>query len=134
MTDTIEQTLYQAATQFIETRYPTGWGGAAAVRLANGEILTSVSPEVHNDALALYMEVGALLEAYKREQNVTHSLCLYRESEGADFRVLTPCGICQERLIYWGETVKVAISNPDNALIFTELKKLMPHHWSQVNN
>ena len=28
----IEKDLYDAAVQLIETRYPTGWGGAAAVR------------------------------------------------------------------------------------------------------
>jgi hypothetical protein len=40
----IEQKLYQAAKEFIEKRYPTGWGGAAAMYTNTGEILTSVSP------------------------------------------------------------------------------------------
>jgi cytidine deaminase len=129
----IELELYNAAKQLIETRYPKGWGGAAAIRIEDETMLTSVSPEVNNDALSLCMEVGALLEANKRNQKVTHSICLYRESETSELVILTPCGICQERLIHWGTEVQVAISNPQNALTFIPLKQLLPHHWSQVN-
>ena len=129
----IEQELLNSAKELIESRYPVGFGGAASVRLKDGRILTSVAPEVENDALSLCMEVGALLEANKLNVPVTHSLCLCRESEADDFMLLSPCGICQERLIYWGPDVLVAISNPGNAIKFVPLKQLMPHHWSQVN-
>ncbi|MGH1472264.1 MAG: cytidine deaminase [Cellvibrionaceae bacterium] len=128
-----EKQLYNAAKQIIEERYPAGWGGAAAIRVADGTILTSVSPEVGNDALSLCMEVGALLEANKLNQSVTHSLCIYRESENSECIILTPCGICQERLIVWGKDVQVAISNSENILQFLSLNQLMPYHWSQVN-
>ena len=97
----IEKDLYDAAVQLIETRYPTGWGGAAAVRTRSGKILTSVAPDVKNDALSLCMEVGAYLEAHKLDEAVTHSLCICREDENGDFLVLSPCGICQERLVHW---------------------------------
>lgn len=30
----IEETLYRSAVELIERRYPTGWGGTAAMRLA----------------------------------------------------------------------------------------------------
>jgi cytidine deaminase len=130
----IEQQLYTSAKKLIEERYLKGCGGAAAVRIQDGTILTSVAPEVVNEALSLCIEVGALLEANKRNQSVTHSLCIYRENEKSDYIILTPCGICQERLIYWGSNVQVAISNPKNELIFKPLGELMPHHWSQVND
>ncbi|EGX7690558.1 cytidine deaminase [Vibrio parahaemolyticus] len=129
----IEKDLYDAAVQLIETRYPTGWGGAAAVRTRTGKILTSVAPDVKNDALSLCMEVGAYLEAHKLDEAVTHSLCICREDENGDFLVLSPCGICQERLVHWGGDVKAAISNENNKLVFKPIRELMPHHWSLVN-
>ncbi|ENY5168578.1 TPA: cytidine deaminase [Vibrio parahaemolyticus] len=119
----IEKDLYDAAVQLIETRYPTGWGGAAAVRTRSGKILTSVAPDVKNDALSLCMEVGAYLEAHKLDEAVTHSLCICREDENGDFLVLSPCGICQERLVHWGGDVKAAISNENNKLVFKTIRE-----------
>ncbi|WBA13770.1 cytidine deaminase [Salinivibrio proteolyticus] len=130
----IEQSLYDAALALLQTRYPTGWGGAAAVRLASGDIVTSVAPDVKNDALSLCMEVGAYLEAHKRHEVVTHSLCLCREDEHSQVLILSPCGVCQERLVHWGGDVKAAISTPDNQLVFKTVRELMPHHWSLVND
>ena len=130
---TIEEVLYQAAVQLIESRYPQGWGGAAALRTASGKILTSVAPDTKNDALALCMEVGACLEAHKLNEAITHSLCICREDEDSDYLILTPCGICQERLVHWGGDVQVGVTNPNNALIFKSLRELQPYHWSAVN-
>ncbi|MDO6706002.1 cytidine deaminase [Photobacterium sp. 1_MG-2023] len=129
----IEKDLYDAAIQLIQTRYPTGWGGAAAVRTASGKILTSIAPDIKNDALSLCMEVGAYLEAHKLNDAVTHSLCLCREDEKSAFMVLSPCGICQERLVHWGGDVQAAITTLGNELVFKTIRELMPHHWSLVN-
>ncbi len=131
--ENIEQQLYQAALDLINTRYPNGWGGAAAVRTRSGKILTSVAPDVKNDALSLCMEVGAYLEAHKLNEEVTHSLCLCREDEHGEILILSPCGVCQERLVHWGGDVQAAISNPGNKLVFKTIRELMPHHWSLVN-
>ncbi|WP_217523271.1 cytidine deaminase, partial [Vibrio metschnikovii] len=125
--ESIEKDLYDAAAQLIEKRYPTGWGGAAAVRTQSGKILTSVAPVVKNDALSLCMEVGAYLEAHKLNEVVTHSLCICREDEDGEFLVLSPCGICQERLVHWGGDVRAAISTEKNELVFKTLRELMPH-------
>ncbi len=129
----IESDLYNAAADFIQRRYPNGWGGAAAVRTETGRIILSVAPDTKNDALALCMEVGAYLEAHKFNEAVTHSLCIYREDECSPFRVLTPCGICQERLVHWGGSVLAAVTNPQNELKFVPVRELQPHHWSRVN-
>jgi cytidine deaminase len=131
--DNIEKELYQAAVELVKVRYPSDWGGAAAVRTESGKILTSIAPDIKNDALSLCMEVGAYLEAHKLNERVTHSLCLCRESENDEFLILSPCGVCQERLVYWGGDVKAAITTPDNALVFKTIRELMPHHWSLVN-
>ena len=75
------------------------------------------------------METGAILEAHKFNTKVTHSICVAREDETSKFVVLTPCGVCQERLFYWGENVKAAITNADGELIFKSLKEIQPYHW-----
>lgn len=129
----IEMDLYNSAVELIQNRYPRGWGGAAAVRTSTGRILTSVAPDTKNDALALCMEVGAYLEVHKLEEAVTHSLCIYRDNEDSHFKILTPCGICQERLVHWGGNVLAAVTNPENKLIFTSVRELQPFHWSGVN-
>ncbi|EHH1032927.1 cytidine deaminase [Vibrio parahaemolyticus] len=131
--DNIEKELYQAAIELVNMRYPSGWGGAAAVRTESGKILTSIAPDTKNDALSLCMEVGAYLEAHKLNERVTHSLCLCRENENDEFLILSPCGVCQERLVHWGGDVKAAITTLDNALVFKPIRELMPHHWSLVN-
>ncbi|WP_109315694.1 cytidine deaminase [Pseudovibrio ascidiaceicola] len=130
---TIEHTLFEEAKLLIERRYPTGWSGAASIRTESGKILTSIAPDTKNDGLSLCMEVGAILEAHKLDVVVTHSLCICREDENSTFVILTPCGICQERLVHWGGDVKAAISNSENELIFKNLRDLQPHHWSIVN-
>ncbi|ELB2788981.1 cytidine deaminase [Vibrio parahaemolyticus] len=131
--DNIEKELYQAAIELVNMRYPSGWGGAAAVRTESGKILTSIAPDTKNDALSLCMEVGAYLEAHKLNERVTHSLCLCRENENDEFLILSPCGVCQERLVHWGGGVKAAITTSENALVFKTIRELMPHHWSLVN-
>jgi cytidine deaminase len=128
-----ETLLYKAAAELIEKRYPQGWGGAAAVMTASGKVLTSVAPDTRNDALSLCMEVGAYLEAHKLNDSVTHSLCLYRDDEEAEFIVLSPCGVCRERLAHWGGGTLAAVTNAENRLIFKPIRELLPYHWEAVN-
>lgn len=131
---TIEERLYQAAVDLIHTRYPTDWGGAAAMYTEDGHILTSVAPEVINASTELCIETGAILEAHKLNTKITHTICVVRENVEADFTILTPCGVCQERLFYWGENVKAAITNPNGQLIYKTLKEIQPYHWFQAYN
>ena len=46
----------------------------------------------------------------------TRCLCVVRDDEHSPFKVLSPCGVCQERLRYWGAEVKVGVTTPDGAL------------------
>lgn len=75
----IEQALFEAAVQLIQKRYPTGWGGAAAMYTEDGTILTSVAPEVLNASTELCMETGAICEAHKLQKVVTHTICVVRD-------------------------------------------------------
>lgn len=126
----IEKQLYESAISLLKSRYPKGWGGAAAVALGDGTILTSVAPEVINASTELCMETGAILEAHKLNKKITHSICITRDDENSVFKILSPCGVCQERLFYWGPNVKVAVTLPGNELVFKTLAEVQPYHWT----
>ncbi|MFJ7738877.1 cytidine deaminase [Lysinibacillus sp. NPDC097287] len=125
----IENRLYEAAVQLVIQRYPKGWGGAAALYTEDKKILTSVAPEVVNASTELCMETGAILEAHKLNTRITHSICVARDDENSVFKILSPCGVCQERLFYWGSNVKAAVSNKENILVYKTLKEIQPYHW-----
>lgn len=124
--------MFDLAAELIEKRYPVGWGGAGVVRTESGNYYTSVSIETANASAILCIETGAMLEAHKYNEKVTHCLCLVRNDEKSPFKVLSPCGICQERLRFWGENVKVAVTTGDGTLKFVRLNKLQPYHWTNA--
>ncbi len=128
----IERELYKRAAELIERRYPTGWGGAAVVRTENGKFYTSVSIECANASAALCIETGAMLEAHKFNERVTHCLCLVRDDEISWFKILSLCGICQERLRFWGDDVQSAVTTEDNSPVFVSLGELQPYHWTKA--
>lgn len=125
----IENKMYLLAVDLIKKRYPKGWGGAAVIRTEEDDYYTSVAIEVENESAALCIETGAICEAHKYNKKVTHCLCVVRDDENSDFKVLTPCGICQERLNYWTGNVLVGVTNKENDLKFVALKELQPYHW-----
>ena len=59
-------------------------------------------------------------------------MCLIRDNENPPYRVLSPCGICQERLRYWGEDVQVAVTTKEEKIRFVELRELQPYHWTKA--
>lgn len=128
----IEQEMYRRATELIQKRYPKGWGGAAVVHSEDDQYFTSVSIETANSSVDLCIEVGAMCEAHKYNVRVTHCLCVVRDDENSTFKVLSPCGVCQERLRFWGVNVKVGVTTPDNILKFVTLKELQPYHWTNA--
>ena len=133
MTDTdLGKIMIEKARDFIDKRYPNGWGGCAVMYTQEGEFLISVYLDSHNSAAELCMETGAMCEAQKYNYTITHSLCVSREKESEELKILTPCGICQERLRYWGGGVKVAVSNPQNAIIFKSLNEISIHYWREA--
>jgi len=129
---TVEKILYHTAVEFIEQRYPAGWGGAAVIHTEDDRYLISVAPEVLNASAELCIETGAICEAHKFNVRVTHCICVVRDDENSPFKVLTPCGICQERLRYWGEDVLVGVTNEAQALRFVPLGELMPYYWGKA--
>lgn len=126
----IEKEMFDKAVDFLVERYGENKaGGVAVLRIENGEYLISVWPECDNSSADLCAETGAICEAHKLNLKVTHSLCVCRQKDGNPYEILSPCGICQERLFYWGKDVKCAISTKDNRVIFKTLAELQPYHW-----
>ena len=128
----IEQTLYNAAVDFIKNRYPTGWGGAAVIHTDDNRFLISVAIDVFNASAELCIETGAICEAHKWNVGVTHCICVVRDDEHSEFKVLTPCGICQERLRFWGKDVMVGVTTNDKSLKYVSLGELMPYYWGKA--
>ncbi|UXS67773.1 cytidine deaminase [Staphylococcus chromogenes] len=128
----IEQKLYEEAKNLIINRYPKGWGGAAAMYSKKNKIYTSVAPEIINASTALCIETGAILEAHKYDDVITHTICVVRDDEYSHFKILTPCGTCQERLAYWGNKIKVAVTHEGNEIKYIMLKELQPFHWTNA--
>ena len=128
----IEQEMYRRAVEFIPQRYPKGWGGVAIIHTLDARYFTTVAIQTPNPSPNLCIEVGAITEAHKYDVAVTHCLCVIREDENSPFKILSPCGLCQERLRFWGVDVKVAITTADNVLQFLSLKELQPYHWTQA--
>jgi cytidine deaminase len=130
----VDQDLCDAAVELAAARYPAGWGGAAAMYTADGRILTSVYVETPNSGSELCMETGSICEAHKLGVAITASVCVSRESEDEPFLILSPCGICQERLAFWGGDVHVAVPHPDDPRKWQSkpLRKVQPYYWRKA--
>ena len=128
----IEQKMFNLAVELISKRYPKGWGGAGVIRTEDDSYFTSIWLDNINDSVSICIETGAMCEAYKHDSRVTHSLCVSRVDEHSKYEILTPCGVCQERLRFWGDGVMVGVTTPNNVLKFVPLSELQPHHWTTV--
>lgn len=128
----IGRQMYERAAEFVNRRFPSGWGGCAVAYTQEGQYLISVALECFNSGAGLCMETGAMCQAQKLDLRITHSLCISRQDADEEFKILTACGICQERLRYWGENVKVAVTNPENKIIFKTLAELSPCYWGEA--
>lgn len=134
----LDQALVDAAIALATSRYEgdpdgDGWAGAAAMYLEDGRILTSVFIDAPNQAATLCCETGAIAEAHKLRLAVTASVCVSREHPAAPFVILSPCGICQERLAYWGGDVQVAVPDAGDPTRWhaMALRQVQPHYWAK---
>jgi len=126
----IEKKMFDIAVELINKRYPKGWGGAGVVRTEDDMYFTSIWLDVLNDSVSICIELGAMCEAYKHDSRITHCLCVQRSNEHGAYRITTPCGVCQERLRFWGDSVMVGVTTPENVLKFVSLAEIQPYHWT----
>ena len=130
----VDKKLYGAAVELAVSRYPTGWAGAAAMYTAEGNILTSVYVETPVSGGELCMETGSICEAHKLNTPITASICVSRESEEEPFIIMSPCGICQERLAFWGGDVHLAVPEPGDPTKWQSklLREVQPYYWGNA--
>lgn len=130
----VDQRLVDAAIQQALERWPDEEAGAAAAYLADGRILTSVYVETPNMVVNLCHETGAICEAHRLNMAIVASVCVSRESKDAPFLILTPCGVCQERLAHWGGEVQVGVVHPDDPTrwLSRRLGDVTPFYWRKA--
>lgn len=134
MKNKVDQNLFDSAVALIEERFGKRSGeGAAAVYTESGRILTSTAPDTFNDGVSLCHEVGAYCEAYKLDEKIVASICVHQDKEGNNI-VLTPCGVCQERLFLYGGNVGVGVPNTSSSAGWEskKLKDVQPYYWRNV--
>ena len=130
----VDDRLVNACKDFINKRFPNSQEieGAAAIYTEDGEIIISTAPEVFNSGAGLCHETGAICDAYKLDKKIMASVCVSKEKDGS-YVILTPCGICQERLYHWGGDVEVGVPR-ENDISQYESKKLnevQPYYWAK---
>ena len=130
----LDQKLVDAAVEMLNQAYPNKDGIAAAMYTEDGDILTSIMFQPDWGGGGLCAETGAILEANKLGKVITATVCVSRLAGDAPIVILTPCGICQERLFHWGGTVEVAVPHPGNRSQWQTktLNEVQPHYWVNV--
>jgi cytidine deaminase len=121
----------EACRELIAARFPEpSHKGAAAMLLADGTVLTGTAPDATNPSVEVCHEVGPYCEAFRLAQPVVASVCLHRTPDG-DHRVLSPCGVCLERLAVYGADVRVAVPQPAAMyeVHWITLREALPHYW-----
>lgn len=120
-----------AAVDQLDRRWPQGGGVAAALGLDDGTLLTSVGLDNFHAAVNLCAETGAMCQAFTLDRAVTATVCVARK--GGDIVVLAPCGVCRERLAFWGPDVTAVVPDAQAAdgWAAVTLAELMPHYWAR---
>lgn len=125
--------LADACRAFIDDRFPTvsGDDGAAAMLLEDGRILIGTAPEVPNYSVELCHEVEPFCAAYRLQERVVASICLCRETADR-FVVLSPCGVCRERLAQHGPDVMCAVADRIDPTVVTwkKLRDIHLDYWA----
>ena len=107
--------------------------GAAAMLLDDGTILTGTAPDVINPSVEVCHETEPYCAAFRLGRAIVASVCLHREPGGRTV-VLSPCGVCRERLAVHGPNVLVAVADTEDPalIIWKPLKEVLPDYWMTV--
>ncbi|WP_168583130.1 cytidine deaminase [Gephyromycinifex aptenodytis] len=124
-----------ACEELLRIRFPdvNDEQGAAAMLLADGTILTGTAPAVAVAAVEVCHETEPFCAAYRLNQAIVASVCLHRQPSGRTV-VLSPCGLCRERLAVHGPDVLVAVANPHDptSIVWKRLHEVLPDYWMRA--
>ncbi len=101
--------------------------------LDDGTILTGTSPEAINPAVQVCHEIEPYCAAFRLGRAVVASVCMHRKPGGKTL-ILSPCGVCRERLATHGPDVLVAVADVKDptTVIWKPLKEVLPDYWVTV--
>ena len=122
-----------ACRSLISDRFDGDEGrGAAAMLLDDGTVLTGTAPDAINSSVEVCHEIEPYCAAFRLGRSIVASVCLYRERGGRTV-VLSPCGVCRERLAVHGPEVLVAVAAEDPTMVvWKRLKEVLPNYWMTV--
>ena len=123
--------VVDACRSLISRRFPDDkHHGAAAMLLDDGTIVTGTSPDAANSSVEVCHETEPYCAAFRLDRGIVASVCLYREPGGRTV-VLSPCGVCRERLAVYGPNVLVAVADVDDPtrVAWKTLKQVLPDYW-----
>jgi cytidine deaminase len=126
--------VVDACAALIRDRFhDDGHHGAAAMLLDDGTIVTGTAPDAINPSVEVCHEVEPFCAAFRLGKGVLASVCLHREPGGRTV-VLSPCGVCRERLAVHGPEVLVAVAAVDDptVVVWKSLKVVLPDYWMTV--
>ena len=98
--------------------------------LDDGTILTGTAPDAINPSVEVCHEIEPYCAAFRLGRPIVASVCLHRLPGGRTV-VLSPCGVCRERLAVHGPDVLVAVADADDAalVVWKPLKEVLPDYW-----
>ena len=120
-----------ACRSVIRDRFPDDdHHGAAAMLLDDGTILTGTAPDAINPSVEVCRETEPIRAAFRLGRRIVASVCLDREPGGRTV-VLSPCGVCRERLAVHGPNVLVAVADVEDPtlVVWRPLKDVLPDSW-----
>jgi len=98
--------------------------------LDDGTILTGTAPDAMNPSVEVCHETEPYCAAFRLGRSIVASVCLHREPGGRTL-VLSPCGVCRERLAVHGPDVLVAVADGEDpsVVVWKSLKQVLPDYW-----
>jgi cytidine deaminase len=104
--------------------------GAAAMLLDDGTIVVGTAPIAINPSVQVCHETEPFCAAFRLDRSIVASVCLHLEPGGRTL-VLSPCGVCRERLAAHGPDVLVAVADTTDStsLIWKPLRAALPDYW-----
>ena len=123
------ENIVEEALNFLNVRYIDSDGGVAVMQTNSGRLLSSTYGESLSDTSGLCHETGCICDAFKYDEKIITSVCVIKR--GNKILFLPPCGVCQERLLIWGDQIDIIIPKKSNSAEWNvvKLKELQPYFW-----
>jgi cytidine deaminase len=133
MTDKNFEALYQTAHDLIKSRYtPKKHVIGAAVIAGSGKIYSAVNLDSHLRRAAVCAEGAAIAIAMSAgEAKITSILALRYDAETDTSWIVSPCGVCRELILDYGEDATVYVPASDNQPHTMTASDILPNRYAK---